>query len=221
MGVALALAGAACSGDDGGGVTVDAQEIDAAVDAPACTGMVCDQVCLDTSTDHDHCGSCTNMCGADQQCRDSQCACPEGFIPAEPAFVQQQISTNTLPGATLGIGGLLETEIDALIVGYPTDSVEVNHPYALTGESLGTPPFAAAGFNIDLNSFMPAAAFYATSGTVTFTKVCAAGFEGTLTDAHFAQVAGIMNPTLVPDGCSFDVPSVTFAYGDVCPTPMD
>lgn len=210
---------AACSGDDGGPVVlVDARPIDAPqIDAAACSGMVCDGTCVDTSLDEQHCGNCTTVCEAGKTCQASTCMCAPSFLPATPSFVQQQLNTTLLPGATLGIGGMLNSTIDALVVGYPTATVRVNQPYNLSGQTLGAPPFVAAGYDLDLMSFTPAASFYATSGTLTFTAVCAGGFEGTLTNAHFVAVEGLMNPTLVPNGCAFDLASLSFSYGAACP----
>ena len=141
-------------------------------------------------------------------------------VPAAPNFVQQQIDATLLPGATLGIGGMLNSTIDAIIVAYPTATVQVNHNYDLAGATAGTPPFVAAGYDINLDNFTPSASFYATRGTLRFTKVCADGFAGTLTSGHFVAVMGLMNPTLVPNGCAFDVPTMAFAYGNACPSPQ-
>ena len=96
---------------------------------------------------------------------------------------------------------------------------ESSRAYDLAGASPGTPPFAAVGYDLDLDTLTPSASFYATRGTLTFTRICAGGFQGTLTGAHFVAVAGLMNPTLVPNGCAFDVPMITFAYGATCPAP--
>lgn len=213
-----ALAACGGGGNDGPVVLVDARPIDAPqIDAAVCSGMVCDGTCIDTTTDEQHCGGCTTVCEAGKTCQSSSCMCAPSFLPAMPSFVQQQLNTQLLPGATLGIGGMLNSTIDALVVGYPTATVRVGQPYTLSGATLGTPPFVAAGYDVDLMSFMPAASFYATTGTLTFTAVCAGGFEGTLTNAHFVAVAGLMNPTLVPNGCAFDVPSLSFSYGNACP----
>ena len=211
--------GAACSGD-GGAVVVDAGIDATVVDASTCQGMICGGECLDTSLDEQHCGSCTTVCDPGQACLLSACACPPSFVPAMPSFVQQGVDATMLPGATIGFGGMLNSTIDALVVAYPTQTVQVNRAYVLAGTNPGTPPFVAAGYDLDINTFTPSASFYATAGTLTFTKVCAAGFAGTLTNGHFVAVMGLMNPTLVPNGCAFDVPTMTFAFGDACPSPQ-
>ncbi|HUJ61451.1 MAG TPA: hypothetical protein VLX92_23260 [Kofleriaceae bacterium] len=46
------------------------------IDALACTGsdmMLCDQQCIDTSSDDNHCGTCTTSCSAQQGCFQSSC----------------------------------------------------------------------------------------------------------------------------------------------------
>lgn len=217
---ALAVLGAACSGDDAPAVPVDAAVDAPSIDASTCNGTLCAGECLDTSGDEQHCGDCTTVCDPGEACQAGDCACPPSFVPAMPSFVQQQVDATILPGATLGIGGMLNSTIDALIVAYPTQSVQTNHPYDLAGAQPGTPPFVAAGYDINLDNFTPSASFYATRGTVTFTRVCAGGFEGNVVNAHFVAVAGLMNPTLVPNGCAFDLARIDFAYGDACPQPQ-
>lgn len=222
--VAAALtAWAACGGGGDGATPTDARVVDAAVDAaidgPSCGAATCGGAQADTCLDEQHCGDCTTTCAAGYACQAGDCACPPPFVPATPVFIQQQLDTTTLPGATLGIGGMLDSTIDGMIIGYPTATVQVNHAYDLAGRPPGTPPLAAVGYDVDLQTLTPSAAFYATAGTLTFTRICAGGFEGTLTAAHFVAVAGLMNPTLVVNGCAFDVPSITFAYGTACPPP--
>ena len=216
---ALAAAGAACSGDDGSSVPVDAAVDAPSIDAFVCTMITCGGAMADGCIDEMHCGDCNTSCEAGFSCQAGSCECPPSFVPAAPAFLQQQIRTDILPGATLGIGGMIESTINAMIVGYPTANVQVNHPDDLSQGTPGTPPFMGVGYDLDLDTFTPSASFYATRGTLTFTQVCAAGFTGTLTAAHFVAVEGLMNPTLVENGCAFDVPMIEFHYGDPCPTP--
>ncbi len=50
---------------------------------PPCDGpgeQMCGAVCADTTVDPDHCGSCDNVCSANQTCTSSICACDAPFI---------------------------------------------------------------------------------------------------------------------------------------------
>ncbi|MBK9033614.1 MAG: hypothetical protein IPL61_20515 [Myxococcales bacterium] len=216
--LALTLFAAACGGDDAPAavdapVAVDAA-IDAEIDAPVCAGMVCDSVCVDTATDEDHCGDCTTVCAATQVCLGSVCGCPTIDVPPAPSLLQS--GTRVMGASTIGFGGILGNTIDALIAGYPTDTVQLNTPYTLTGAP--TPPFVGYGYELDLTTQTPKLAYFASAGVVTFTKICPAGFSGTLTNATFNQVMGLMNPAPVVGGCAFQVASLTFEFGDVsCP----
>lgn len=214
---------AACSGDDGGGpVTVIDAAVDAApdapIDAPACTGMVCNGGCVDTQTDEDFCGNCSTACTDGEACFSGDCMCPPAFVPESPSFLLNQIRTD-IPQTQLGIGGYITTEIDVLIVAKP-DAAPLNTPFPLTGATLGTPPFVAAGYDIDQATMEPTAAYYATAGTVTFTRQCQGGFAGVASNVTFSAVTGgFTSPMIVPNGCTFTVPTVNFAYGAVCPNP--
>ncbi|MBK9032617.1 MAG: hypothetical protein IPL61_15110 [Myxococcales bacterium] len=224
---------AACGGGgDDQVVVVDAAidaPIDAAIDAapPVCAppNMMCGTDCVNVTSSEAFCGDCMTACSGGQVCTNSACGCAAGLtIPASPTFFMPQINAGLLPGATLGIGPYLGATIDLLVVGRVTADVAVNTPNTLSGANLGTPPFAAFGYDIDTASMLPAAAYYATAGTLTFTKICLEdtatgqqpGFSGTLTAATFSAVDSITNPVLVPGGCTFSVPgTVTFTFGDV------
>jgi hypothetical protein len=232
----LFLAGAllavpACGGgDSGGSVTlVDAAEpIDAAVDAaPVCSApnMMCGADCLDVSTDEQHCGNCSTTCTANV-CLSGVCSCPATFLPANPRFAQAMVSDQLFDGATVGFG-LMGTGVtlDVFAAGYATDDVMLNHAYPLSSSSLGnppTPPFAAIGYDLDLQGFTLSAGYYATEGTITFTKVCDGGMAGTLANVKFSMVSDLFtNPTLVPGGCTVPatgtIATVSFAIGTACP----
>jgi hypothetical protein len=220
LAAALVLAGAGCSGDDAGSTT----PVDAAVDAPgidafACAPLTCAGEMFDGCLDEVHCGDCNTTCEAGNACQSGACECPPSFVPAAPAFLQDQVDSTMIQGVTIGIGGMIDSTIDAMIVGYPTGNVQVDHAYDLSQGTPGVPPFVGVGYDIDLDTFTPSAAFYATRGTLTFTEVCGVGFKGTVSGAHFVAVMGLMNPTLVDNECAFDVPAIAFEYGDPCPTP--
>lgn len=74
----LALTAGACSSDDGSG-SADAMGADASAETDTGTDVCpsdhlsCGAVCVDLVSDHDHCGSCTTVCGPDQFCRNAQC----------------------------------------------------------------------------------------------------------------------------------------------------
>ncbi len=226
--LAAALALGACGGDDTVTVTdaaVDA-EIDAPIDAPPAVcnppNMMCGSECVDTRTSEAFCGNCTTQCAGGQECRNSACNCVAAFVPANPTFLQEFLDDSQVPGTTVGIGAFLGSAINALVVGRLTAGTAEDTPYTLGEGTLGTPPFLAAGYDVNAQTFEITAAFYATAGTITFTKICpndgagnAGGFSGTATDVTFSAVEGIMNPVLIPDGCSFTVATVSFSYGDV------
>lgn len=190
--------------------------IDAPIDTPACNGMVCSSVCVDTMADEDHCGDCTTVCADGEACFTGDCECPPAFVPANPSFLLNQVRTD-IPNVQLGVGGYIESEIDVLIVAMP-NGTPLNTPFPLTGATLGQPPFVGAGYDVDAETMQPTAAYYATGGTVTFTQTCPGGFAGTASNVTFAAVSGgFTNPTLVPGGCTFTVPAISFAFGAVCP----
>lgn len=224
----------ACGGGDDDGVTVvDAPPpidapVDAAIDAFVCNppNMTCAGACVDTQSSNEFCGDCNTACSGGTYCETGDCVCADITIPAEPSFFMPMLN-DQLPGARIGIGPIGSgTGIDILVIAHPTSGTIEGMAYPLDGDSPGTPPFAAYGYDLDLNTFEPAAAYYATSGTLTFTKICPVngsnngGFSGTLTNAVFQAVDSIQNPVIVPDGCTINrdgsaVASVTFSYGDV------
>lgn len=225
---------AACSGGDNPITVVDAAAdapVDAAVsvDAPVATctapNMMCGAECVDTSTDERFCGNCTTACMGGQVCTQSRCGCATGIqIPAMPSFLLNQVQVQG--GLRVGIGAYADAEIDVLLVGVDVDTM-VGMPYTLSGTDLGTPPFAGFGYDVDIATQMPSAAYYATAGTLTFTKICPAvtggsngGFTGTLAGAQFTAVSSLQNPTIDPTGCMIPgpgepaLPTISFSIGD-------
>lgn len=228
------LATAGCGSDDSGVVVlVDANglgvpDAGAEVDAPPleCSApeMLCSDACVDTTSDELNCGACAEACTGGTACIASECACPEGFLTANPGLVQAQMQA--FGGMQLGIGGMFGATLNALVVGFPDTLVATlaeDEAYPLNGTLSG--PFAAAGY--DLNTqFIPSAAYFGTAGTVTFTRICrdeanaVIGFAGRLDNARFSAVEGLFNPELVDGGCSFTAPvdggtTVSFDYN--CP----
>ncbi len=234
----IALAACGGGGDDTVVVvdaTIDAPidaAIDAAIDAPpVCNApnMVCGGQCTDVTTSEEFCGDCTTACSGGQICEGGDCACAADIsIPATPSFFMPMVQAQG--GLTIGIGPMLGNTVDILVVGKAGADVAVNTPHVLTGASLGTPPFAAFGYDVNISTQTASAAYYATEGTLTFTKICLAdsmtgqqaGFSGTLTNVAFSAVDSLMNPVLVPGGCRFPlmgtIPSVSFSFGNTtCP----
>lgn len=223
--VAIASLGA-CGGGGGNPDAMLVHDVDAGPpDAPpppdafVCTMTSCpDGTCDDLTNDPLHCGACDNPCNAGEVCTDMVCSCPTyDFIPPTVANgLLEQVLTN-LPGAYVAaIGYLGSAEFDALAVGYSTDPtmVIIGMPYPLDATTLPNPPFVAAGYDIDVNTMMPRAAFVATSGTVTFDHACSSGADGTVTGATF-QAGTLIPPAVDPAGCTFTVESVHFTIGDV------
>jgi hypothetical protein len=59
-----------------------------AVVAPACTaGTDCSGLCVDTTSDHDSCGTCGHACAATEVCSGSACTCAPGLAPCGGACV--------------------------------------------------------------------------------------------------------------------------------------
>jgi hypothetical protein len=225
---AVAACGGGGSGDDI--VTVVDAAVDAAPDAridappPVCNppNMMCGTECVDVTSSEDFCGNCMTSCSGGQVCNASVCACAANItVPANPMFAFSQVQGAGM--STIAFGLIIGNPNNVLVVGRDTADTAVNMPHTLSGMSLGTPPFAAFGYDVDIGSMTVSAAYYATAGTLTFTKICLedtmtgqmAGFSGTLTGATFSAVDSLMNPVIVPGGCTFSVPgTVTFSYGN-------
>lgn len=218
---------AACGGGNDDPAIDAADTTDAAVDArpidgpPVCNGMVCGGECIDTSEDEDHCGTCTTECTAGQACGSSTCACvnPDFLVP-DPTFIQSQVVTGQIPMTSLGIGGYIGNEIDAILVAMP-DAAVLNQAYPLSGTTPGAPPFIGIGYDVDINTQELTATFYATAGSVTFTERCSGSFSGTATGLRFTAAEGLMPPVLIQNDCAFpdaDEEGLTlaFTYGPGC-----
>jgi hypothetical protein len=231
---AVAACGGGGSGDD---IAVVDAAVDVAIDAPLpidgpppCNGMVCDSVCVDTTSDEQHCGDCTTVCDPGEACLPTNpgpaCICPPDFVPPDPSILQDMIITNAIPMTSIGVGGFIANEIDALIVAMPDASV-LGTAYPLSGTNPGQPPFIGAGYDVDIATQQITAAYYATAGTVTFTARCTGGFAGHADGVVFSAASGLMPPMLVPGGCVLDGdgdPMMTgtgvnfaFEYGNHCP----
>jgi hypothetical protein len=188
-------------------------------DASSCPVASCGGVCVDTTTDKQHCGSCTNACtqtGSTCGGTPAACGCPAAFLPASHTDAGSDLVT-AFGGATLAIG--LESAANGtngVVIGYDPATIQTAHAYDLSTVTAGTRPYVQAAYGFDLMTFIPSAAFYATAGTLTFTKACANGVVGTLTGATFKASTNVSNPMIDLAGCGFTMPTVTFTIG-ACP----
>ncbi len=216
----------ACSGDDNAPTVTftdaappipDASTV--VPDAAPCLGTVCDGVCTDTSTDSLNCGGCGETCDSPGQiCTGSTpCACPADFVPSQiggsgfdQIFAQGPVIVALAPivGATLDVGAVV---FDL--------TLETGVEYDLA-EAIGTlsAPAAAAGNDVDINTFSAHTPYGATSGTIVFDTICAEGVSGTMTNVVFSEVAAVTDPTLVKGGCSMMSETISFNIGS-CPQP--
>ena len=216
---------AACGGGDGVGSSLadGAPIADAsAADAAACALTPCGGECVDTASDPAHCGGCDLACDSPGQiCSGAlPCACPPDFIPAD--LVQPPasgINPRLIPGLLVAVGPVLDGDrFSALLVGFdeetPTgadiDLAEVTPP---------GPPLIAAAYDFDIQTTDVRTPYVATSGTVVFSEVCAAGVRGTLADAVFAEVVAVTDPTPVDGGCQISVAELAFDLGEPCAAP--
>lgn len=193
--------------------------IDAAPDAPSCAlpDKVCAGVCTTVATDEANCGDCGVACKGGEAC-DGTCACPTPFIPATYTpqmfdnFMQQM-------GVTIAIGPVVDSVgIHPVLFGYNAQT-PIDQDIDMSTVTLGTIPFVAAGYRLDLGTFATDAQYVMTSGTLHITKACDTEFEGTITNAVFrGATGGFANPMVDPMGCTFTVPTLAFhAMTQACP----
>jgi hypothetical protein len=176
---------------------------------------MCGMDCVDTATDELNCGMCGMACPSGAACTMSQCMCPASFLPANLDQGLQEMVTDQFPGAYVALYPFITDVINIAAVGYPVMGTQIGMDYTLT-DQLGTPPFFAAGYNVDIQTQTAQAAYYATSGTLNFTTACMVGASGTLTNATFQAVESITNPVIDPNGCTFTVDMLTFDIGAPC-----
>ena len=214
-GLLLLVLASAC-GDDSGAkpdapiIHIDAA-IDAAPDAPACVApdKICSTVCTTVATDEANCGDCGIACKGGQAC-DGTCACPAAFIPA--TYVPQQFDQFMMQmSAIIGIGPIVDSVgIHPLVVGYSAQTPK-NQDIDMSTVTIGTIPFVAAGYRLDLGTFTTDAQYVMTAGTLRLTKACGTEVQGTLTNAVFKGTSGgFQNPMVDPMGCTFTVPTLAF-----------
>ena len=160
------------------------------------------------------CGS--GCCTPAASCAGDSCACPASFIPAMPMFVTGVVVKGLpqIPGLLAAIGQFDQpTERDALLVAYDptttTAGVDIDLATS-TNVELGF------GYDIDANQDIRGS-FRATTGTVHFTTVCAAGVAGTLVERRARRDRHLQQPHADPrrlhdERCR----PVTFAIAGAC-----
>lgn len=213
-------------------ITTDAPPpIDAMPDALVCTAPQKDcgtGVCIDTSSDEQNCGDCNTVCQGGAFCKPQPdgCTCPGNFLGTDiPSSVldvhqtQQPISgVNVhIAAAPLPDGGQVNALVFLAITNGGSGFPDIDTDYTLKKGLSFTQPNVLAAYNAQLGGAIPTAdaEYEATAGTLRFsTATCdTTGFEfkGTITDATFsgATFSG-MNITIDPNGCTFQIPSLTF-----------
>ena len=223
----VSVASAAC-GDDGGTTFIDAAVPDGTPIPPdaeplVCSGSTPDEcagLCVNFDTSEATCGDCDTQCTGGEYCNQGTCECPTGFVPDAPSFLFEQIDDTQVPGTTLGFGVFSNGGGHVLATGYTTaDTLPSPMQYTFDADPL-TMPLLGAGYNVDVQNMTVDSAFAATDGTIEFTSICAGGFSAVATDVTFSGVESLFNPVIVPGGCTFMVEgTITFSYGDPCPTP--
>jgi len=90
------------TGGDGGGSAISADS--GSTTSPTCAAGLspCNGVCVDTTLDPSHCGSCSNGCPASQSCSGGTCSAPTGIIPHDrlTAWVPGMMARGGIPTRT-------------------------------------------------------------------------------------------------------------------------
>jgi len=193
-------------------------------DAASCVGQsqpdVCGDLCVNFDTDELNCGSCGHPCNGGEYCGTGTCACPGAIVPESPTLAQS--SVQDVQGLLdVGFGGYEDpnnaTILDGLAV-TATSATATAHSYNLSA-TLFSPPSMIAVYNGNLQAQQYDAIFLATAGTIVFDTKCADSMSGHASNVTFqGATGGIQNLEVDPDGCTFTVPSITFAFGPGCPT---
>jgi hypothetical protein len=205
---------------DSGSPAIDAAPDDgAAPDGTVCELTQCGAACVDTETDPAHCGGCDMACTPAQGCETSECACPEVVLLADPAFVFETVDLEALPPFAVAVGAYMlegSAEIHLLLVAYDPMATETETDIDIA--SIGGPvPSIGIFYDYDPETMTPRAGFATTSGIVSFSRACAEGIAGSLTDIELTEVDAEAMP--IDGGCTYAMPSVAFDLGSACPPP--
>lgn len=220
---------AACGGGSDNPVFLDAAvpDADTSPDASLCpSGDWCaaEALCTDFQEDEAHCGDCDTACEGGTFCDGANgCVCPPPFVPANPTLGITQIQHQTV---WIGFGLYSDAGASNALVTIIFGNETTGQDYPLDG--INSFPALAAGYGVSIAGQTPTfdAAVVATAGNLQFSEICTdagtgdvTGFTGTATNVTFSAVDSLQNPVPIKGGCTFDVASVAFSYGETCPPP--
>jgi len=134
-------------------------------------------------------------------------------------LIEQMNDTAAAP-AILGIGAFSDADglIGAVVVGFDPTTTPLDTDVDLALVPLGGTPYVALGYDVNLTTMMPRAAFRSTSGTIRLTRRCAAGVAGTMTGVQTVELTSpAPPPVLLPGGCAISIPALDFDFGGPCP----
>jgi hypothetical protein len=173
---------------------------DAAPDAPACAGMTCGTTCCTPAAD----------------CAGDTCACPAGFVPDAPMFITGVVVDNLpqVAGLHAAIGQFdANGKRDAILVAYDPNTAPIGIDI-----DLATVPDLKIGFGYDIDPLQNIrSAYRITHGTLRLDSVCTIGVSGSVTGGMLEEIDLFDNLASIPNGCTFALPSVTFAVAKACP----
>jgi hypothetical protein len=159
----------------------------------------------------------TCTCSPAADCVELACACPSNFVPAAPTYVTGRIVEGLpqIPGLLAGIGQFDEAgKRHAILVGYDPATAPVHESI-----DIATSPFVI-GFGYDIDPLQEIrSAYRVISGTLRFERVCPEGVTGTVTNAALVEIDLFDNLAPIPDGCTFELPAVSFAIAGNCEPP--
>ncbi len=172
----------------------------------------CGDDCVDTSSDHEHCGGCFQACTPAQDC-DQTCQCPTITVVADD-LILSQMDLEMLAPTILGIGLYPgEGVVNAVVIGFEDPGTPTDTDIALAEAET---PFVGIGYDIDVNTREFRAAYRANIGNLFLTRRCAAGVAGRAEFVGLVEVdAEAEEPTPIPDGCTTTL-NLEFDFGDPC-----